>query len=140
MHRALANAELTLERFDAAEAGYRAALALDPDDAQSLLGLGVALRAGGDMAGALAAQEAALERAPGNPLVTLELARTHHAAGDTAAAIAGLEAALAEGPADPAPFETALAELHAALESRSMQWKTLLLHQQCGGKWIHVFG
>ena len=114
VHRALANAELTLERFDAAEAGYRAALALDPDDAQSLLGLGVALRAGGDMAGALAAQEAALERAPGNPLVMLELARTRHLAGDDAAAIAGLEAALAEGPADPAPFETALAELHAA--------------------------
>ena len=36
MHRALANAELTLERFDAAEAGYRAALALDPDDPETL--------------------------------------------------------------------------------------------------------
>ena len=114
VRRTLANAELTLGRLDEAEAGYRAALALDPDDAQSLLGLGVALRAGGDMAGALAAQEAALGRAPGNPLVILELARTRHAAGDTAAAIAGLDAALAEGPADPTPFETALAELHAA--------------------------
>jgi tetratricopeptide (TPR) repeat protein len=114
VHRTVANAELTLERFDAAEAGYRAALAIDPDDAQALLGLGVALRGGGDTDGALAAHEAALERAPGNTLVTLELARTRHAAGETAAAVAGLEAALAEGPADPAPFETALAELHAA--------------------------
>ena len=114
VRRALANAELTLERFDEAEAEYRAALAIDPDDAQALLGLGVALRAGGDMDGALAAHEAALERAPGNPLVTLELARTRYAAGDARAAIAGLEAALADGPADPAPFETALAELHAA--------------------------
>ena len=113
VQRALANAYLGVGQPKPAIAAYRAALMLDPTDALAGVGLGMALRATGDMPGSVAALEAAVRLAPASTTALIELARSRAIAGQTAAAIAGLQAA-SQGSPDRSMLELALADIQAA--------------------------
>lgn len=65
---------LTLRRPKEAAETYRAAVGIDPKDADAHFGLGRALAASGDLVGALAECETAAKLAPGNPLPRLAAA------------------------------------------------------------------
>jgi tetratricopeptide (TPR) repeat protein len=100
VHRALASAHLGLGETDAAVAQYRAALASDPADTPSRLGLGLALTAMGDSDGAIELLAPLHAADPSDADAALTLARAHRAADDLAAARAVL--AVARAAADPA--------------------------------------
>lgn len=89
----LARAEAAMGRLDAAYAGFREALRLDPRSPDALYYLGIA-------AGALAEAEYGrlLEMAPASARAHQLRGRSYQAQGRSAEAVAELEAALAAGP------------------------------------------
>jgi tetratricopeptide (TPR) repeat protein len=115
-------------RADLAEAGYRAVLAVDPDQPIALHLLGVLTLAAGRPAEALALLRQALDLRPNNRETRLALADACAATGDRAQAIARYRDLLADDPGhagalvnlanvlrDSGDAEGAIAACHAAL-------------------------
>jgi predicted O-linked N-acetylglucosamine transferase (SPINDLY family) len=87
--------------FDLAEAGYRALLAIDPDDADALHLLGALAQQRGDTNTARSLIAQAIAVAPGNALFRYNLALVETAAANSGAAEAAFRAALAIAPDYP---------------------------------------
>ena len=104
-------------RFDEAVAGYREALAQEPENLTALRGLGLSLRAAGRLDESIEAYQRLLAVQPDHRLGGLELAMTQIDRGDYTPAIERLEAAVA---ADP-EFKEAHFNLGVAL-SRVDRW------------------
>ncbi len=93
-----ADAALGQNQLEAARAGYRQALALDPNSELAGLGLlRVALKEG-DQAATVSAADAFLQQFPDNPDALLIRAESYRIAGDNAAALALFERVLAVDP------------------------------------------
>ena len=103
-------------RRNAARGDYRAALDLDPTNADCLRRLGALLDEDGDRAGAIEVLERLVDVGAGDDLhmVLLWLARLHEAAGGGAAAVRHLERAVAMRPGDVESRDRLVA-LHLAL-------------------------
>jgi Flp pilus assembly protein TadD len=100
---ALTNEGILLQQkgdLDGAIAKYRAALAVDPTDAQAHLGLGSALQRKKDVDGAIAEYRAAIKKDPGLAGAHLGLGYCLYAKGDTPGAIRELKTYLQNPPAD----------------------------------------
>lgn len=89
---ALGNACLALGEHDGALKAYRAALALEPDNAAILGNIGATENALGQLEAAEATLRRALELEPGNPAALANLAQVQRRRGDFAAALATVDA------------------------------------------------
>ena len=129
--RALAGALTAKDRLDKAQ-GYRFLLSLDPDDAESHLGLGTLAHADGDLDTAADRYRTALEIRPDLPRAWYNLALIQEEWGDNLGALRSYERAVAELPRYPQALsnlgrlqarrgdpEEALAILRRAVETDS---------------------
>jgi len=97
-----AQADERRERWDAAALGYRAVLAIDPDNADAHAGLAMVLRHGGDAAGARAEAAAALQSSPEHFRALVLSAELAGEAGDIQKAVEYWAAAADASPRDRA--------------------------------------
>lgn len=111
MHRVLGDAFVGAERLGDALSEYEVSLKLAPDDWQTHVGLGVALRADGQEEAAMARFEKAAELAPEEPAPLIQIGETRAAAGDIEGAVEAMTRAAALSPA-PAIIEARMAGLH----------------------------
>lgn len=104
-HLALGHALFDRERLQAALASFARAVALEPDNLEALVNVGVLHLETGHPTLALPVLTSAREIAPADPLLLCNLARAHGALGETAAAVDCLVAALEADPdSQPAHF------------------------------------
>ena len=101
IHDDLGLALQQLGRFAAAAEHHRAALALRPGFAAAAVHLGEALAGGGDLPGAIAAEERAVALDPASTAAALDLGTLELRAGRRGAAAAAFRAGLAADPDDP---------------------------------------
>lgn len=106
LRRLLADALLSAGQADEAEAEFRAALRLDPEDASARLGLVHAFRAQNKLSAALVVLEEEARAGRGGPAVQILLARLLLESGEAVRARQAYEAAVA---ADPASADVELA-------------------------------
>ncbi|HUL60042.1 MAG TPA: tetratricopeptide repeat protein [Anaeromyxobacteraceae bacterium] len=97
-----ARADDRRERWDAAALGYRAVLAIDPENPDAHAGMAAVLRHAGDAAGARAEAAAALQGAPGNFRALVLSAELAAEAGDLQKAAEHWAAAADASPRDRA--------------------------------------
>lgn len=108
LHRRLGEMRLAMGRAAEAEADFRAAIAMDREDATSILGAAQCRLAQGDAEGAIDHGLRAASLAFRNPRVHWLLARAHVATGDRAGAIEALEVCIAQAPGWREPRELLL--------------------------------
>lgn len=105
VHQIVARSAWIRGDVPAAAAAYERAIAADPDDARSYLGLGVLAARAGDLTTARAAFDRGLARLPDSVDLSYNAALVHAMAGDLDGAIAGFERALALAPGHVAARE-----------------------------------
>lgn len=101
---ATAALEVRLGKARAAERRMNAAIAASPKEPRAYARLAEALRARGDVDGALATLQAGLAEAPGDPLLTTECGAALVERGDLVGAAAAWRAVLARDPVHPPAF------------------------------------
>jgi cellulose synthase operon protein C len=101
MRRLMGEIELARDSLDAAIREFRRALELEPGDASSLFGVGLAHRRAGRLERAEEVFEQVAERDPTYPGLAVERGRIHEARGRAAKAVASYRVALEQRPQDP---------------------------------------
>ena len=105
LHRRLGEMRLTMGHTAEAEADFRVALGMDPEDATSILGVAQCRLAQGDAESAIDHGLRTASLAFRNPRVHWLLGRAHAARGDHAGAIEALEVCIAQAPGWREPRE-----------------------------------
>lgn len=114
LHRALANARLGQGDTADAIVHYKLALARDPDDLASRLGLGIALTKAEDIEAAIAELSTLNVADPTDPDVAIALARAYIAANDIPTGIKVLDATLSADAPAPMQLLIEAAGMHMA--------------------------
>ena len=101
---------------------YRKALEVRPDEARTLLNLGLALADAGDFAGAIESYRKSLAADPAQPLAHVNWGIALEALGDTAGAVSAFRRAIAVDPSEPlAYFNVGVVALGRGLARDAME-------------------